>query len=151
MTQTEIGAPEQARSEVKQPEEPQLDDFYRQIEEKGRLRSREHARRWSRAVLNILGLNLDRSGKRRLSRALPPELARAISGIYRLLNFRDPTLRSHDFQRQVALRAGHTDAQFAAIPTKAVFHSLKQLIDQELGQQVAESLAPEVRRLWQEA
>jgi uncharacterized protein (DUF2267 family) len=49
------------------------------------------------------------------------------------------------------LRAGHTDAQFAALPVKAIFHVLKQVIDRKLSDRVAETLAPEVRRLWQEA
>jgi uncharacterized protein (DUF2267 family) len=151
MTQTEAVARETAADEVKQPPQSQLDDFYRQVQEQAGLHTPAHAQRWTRAVLNILGLNLDRSTRRALARALPPEWAQALGGVFRLLDFRDPTLTSHYFQRQVALRAGHTDAQFAAFPVKAVFHTLKQIVDREVGDQVAESLAPEVRRLWEEA
>jgi uncharacterized protein (DUF2267 family) len=151
MTQTEAVARETAADEVKQPPQSQLDDFYRQVQEQAGLHTPAHAQRWTRAVLNILGLNLDRSTRRALASGLPPEWAQALGGIFRLLDFRDRTLTSHYFRRQVALRAGHTDAQFAALPVKAIFHVLKQVIDRKLSDRVAETLAPEVRRLWQEA
>jgi uncharacterized protein (DUF2267 family) len=138
-------------SPAKQPVESELDDFYGHVQAKGRLHTKDHARRWTRAVLNVLGLNLNRSTRRKLAEALPLELSQALTGIFRLLDFRDPTLTSHYFRRQVALRAGHSDAQFAEFPVTATFHYLKQKIDQNLSERVAESLSPEVRQLWQEA
>jgi uncharacterized protein (DUF2267 family) len=151
MTQTKPILGKRSPTEVKQQEESQLDDLYRHVQEKGHLRTRDHARRWSRAVLNVLGLNLDRSTRRKLAGALPPQLAQALTGVFRLLDFRDPTLTSLYFQRQVALRAGHSDAQFAALPVKAVFHYLKQMIGQDLSDRVAQTLSPEIQELWQEA
>lgn len=131
--------------------EDSLNDFYRYVREEGKLLSPEHARRWSDGVLRTLGTALDRRTKKRLAKALPEELADSLTGVFWLVHFRDPNLSSHAFQRMAARRSGNTDADFAQIPTLAVFGGVKQLIDDALKRDVAETLAPEVRELWQQA
>lgn len=128
-----------------------LNDFYRYVEEKGKLLSPEHARRWSDGVLRTLGTALDRRTKKKLAKAIPDELADSLTGVFWLVHFRDPNLSSQNFQRMAARRSGNTDADFARIPTQAVFGGVKQIIDDELERDVAETLAPEVRELWQQA
>lgn len=128
-----------------------LTDFYRYVQEEGKLLSPEHARRWSDGVLRTLGTALDRRTKKRLAKAIPEELAESLSGVFWLVHFRDPNLSSQAFQRMAARRSGNTDADFARIPTLAVFGGLKQIIGDDLERDVAETLAPEVRELWQQA
>jgi len=128
-----------------------LNEFYRYVQEKGKLLSREHARRWSDGVLRTLGTALDRGTKKRLAKAIPDELADSLTSVFWLVHFRDPNLSSQEFQRMAARRSGNTDADFARIPTLAVFGGMKQMIDGELERDVAETLAPEVRELWQQA
>jgi len=128
-----------------------LNDFYRYVQKEGKLLSPEHARRWSDGVLRTLGTALDRSTKKRLAKAIPGELADSLTGVFWLVHFRDPNLSSQAFQRMAARRSGNTDADFARIPTLAVFGGMKQIIDDELKRDVAETLAPEVRELWQQA
>lgn len=128
-----------------------LSDFFRYVQEEGKLLSPEHARRWSDGVLRTLGTALDRGTKRRLAKALPEELADSLTGVFWLLHFRDPNLSSQEFQRMAARRSGNTDADFARIPTLAVFGGLKQMISADLERAVADTLAPEIRELWQQA
>ena len=52
---------------------------------------------------------------------------------------------------QVARRSGNTDPQFARMPTLAVFGQIKQMVNAQTRDQVAEALSPEVRELWQQA
>ena len=132
-------------------ENESLDDFYRYVQEEGKLLSPEHAQRWSDGVLRTLGTALDRRTKKRLAKAIPDELADSLTGVFWLVHFRDPNLSSQAFQRMAARRSGNTDADFARIPTLAVFGSLKQIIDDKLERDIAETLAPEVRELWQQA
>ena len=47
--------------------------------------------------------------------------------------------------------SGNTDAQFALHPTQAVFHEVKGYAGQEVSADVADSLAPEISELWQNA
>ncbi|HEX6384755.1 MAG TPA: DUF2267 domain-containing protein [Anaerolineae bacterium] len=129
----------------------ELTDYYQRVQKMGNLRTPAHGRRWSGAVLKTLGLNLDGKTKKKLARALPPELAEDLTRTFWLLHFRDPNLSGHEFQSQVARRSGNTDADFARFPILAVFHHLKQLIDPDLSQQVAQSLSPEVAELWRQA
>lgn len=128
-----------------------LSDFFRYVRKEGMLLSPEHARRWSDGVLRTLGTALDRGTKKRLAKAIPEELADSLTGVFWLIHFRDPNLRSQDFQRMAARRSGNTDADFARIPTLAVFGGLKQMIDADLERAVADALAPEIRELWQQA
>lgn len=129
----------------------QLDDFYKFVQECGKLRTVAHAQRWTDGVLRTLGLNLDRGTKKKLSDALPEELASSLTRVFWLLHFRDPSLTREQFQRMVARRSGNTDADFAYFPTRAVFGGLKRIVDEDLQREVAENLAPDIAALWQEA
>ena len=128
-----------------------LDRFYEYVQKHGKLPTRAHAERWSEGTLKTLGINLDRKTKKKLAKVLPDPLAEALTGVFWLLHFRDPNLSSYEFQRTTARRSGNTDAQFARFPILATFGGVKQMIGPDLQQQVAESLAPEIRDLWQQA
>ena len=128
-----------------------LNNFYQYVQKKGSLRTPDHAQRWSKATLNILGVNLDGRTKKALAKALPDDLARALNGIFWLLHFRNTNLPARQFQRRVGLRAGNSDWEFARLPIVAVFGGIKQMIDKELQDRVAQTLAPEIRHLWQQA
>jgi uncharacterized protein (DUF2267 family) len=129
----------------------ELNGFYRYVQEAGKLRTPNHARRWSDGILRTLGINLDRGTKKQLARALPKELANSLTRVFWLLHFRDPNLTAEEFQLKAARRSGNTDAAFARYPILAVFHGIKEVIDADLERKVADTLAPEVRDLWQEA
>lgn len=131
--------------------EGNMNQFYQHVQEKGQLRTPAHAQRWTNSVLRTLGLTLDRGTKKELSKALPDELAAGLNQAFWLVHFRDKSLSSHDFQRQVARRAGNSDPRFARIPVLGVFGGIKQLINPDLSDRVAKSLSPEVRELWQQA
>ncbi len=128
-----------------------LADFYTQVQESGKLLTPTHAQRWSTAVLNVLGLNLDRGTKKQLAKALPLELGGQLNRVFWLLHFRDPNLSLHDFLEKVSTRSGNTDVNFAKHPTKAVFVNLKRFIDPELNDRVAQSLSPELSQVWRQA
>jgi uncharacterized protein (DUF2267 family) len=129
----------------------QLNDFYHYVQEKGKLRTLKHAERWTDGILKTLGTSLDRKTKKELARALPEELANSLTRVFWLLHFRNPNLSSHEFQQTVARRSGNTDADFAYFPVRAVFGGVKQMIDAELADKVAETLPPEVQEIWEEA
>lgn len=128
-----------------------LDEFYRHVQKVGLLRTPDHARRWTDGVLRTLGISLDRGTKKALANALPEELADSLTAVFWLLHFRDPQLPALEFQKQAARRSGNTDPTFARYPVLAVFGGVKQMIDDNLQRRVAESLAPEVRALWEQA
>ena len=125
--------------------------YYDDVFKAGKLRTIEHAQRWSQGVLETLGVCLDRSTKRALAKNLPEELAKSLKGVFWLLHFRDPQMSSLEFQQRAARRSGNTDAEFAYFPTLAVFSGIKQYIDSELEDRVSNSLSQEVRELWQKA
>lgn len=128
-----------------------LTTYYRHVQENGYLRSYEHAALWSDGVLRTLGLNLDRGTKSALKQALPEELGSSLTAVFWLLHFRDKSLTSVEFQKMVARRSGVSDAQFARMPVTAVFAGLKRMIDSDLSDRVAKTLAPELGDLWQKA
>jgi uncharacterized protein (DUF2267 family) len=128
-----------------------LNSYYQTIQTKGNLRTPQHAQRWSTAVLKTLGFNLDGRTKKRLANALPQELGTDLKRVFWLLHFRNNQLSSHDFQNQVSRRSGNSDPQFARTPILAVFHGVKQIVDNDTQQAVAQSLSPEVRELWEKA
>jgi len=128
-----------------------MTDFYEHVQQIGKLRTPNHAQRWSTAVLKTLGLNLDRGTKKQLAKTLPPELAEALTRIFWLAHFRNTNLSSHEFLDMVSRRSGNTDTNFARYPTIAVFGGLKELITPELNQQVTQTLSPEVSQMWQQA
>lgn len=128
-----------------------LNSYYQTVQNKGSLRTPDHARRWSTAVLKTLGFNLDGRTKKRLAKALPKELGDDVKRVFWLAHFQNNQLTSHDFQNQVSRRSGNSDPQFARTPILAVFHGVKALVDNSTQQAVADSLSPEVRELWEKA
>jgi len=132
-------------------EDNELINFYESVQREGKLRTEEHARRWTAATLRILGVALDGRTKRRLARALPQELSQWLTDVFWLLHFRDPNLSRDRFVKRVARRAGNTDYQFAPFPIKAVLSGVRQMVDEDLQREVAEALSPEVRELWQQS
>jgi len=125
--------------------------YYQHIQEDAQLRTIPHAERWSTAVLNTLGLYVDKGTRKTLAAALPDELAADVRKKFWLAHFRDDAMSKDEFLERVARRSGNTDTGFAAIPTTAVFHNIKTLINDDVNQQVADSLAPAVSELWQGA
>lgn len=128
-----------------------LDAYFDTVQKMGNLRTPNHAKRWSTATLNTLGLNLDGGTKKKLAKALPEPLSDDLTRVFWLVHFRNKQLPAVEFQKAVARRAGATDAQFARQPVKAVFHGMKSLIDDDTNKAVIESLSPELRELWQSA
>ncbi len=128
-----------------------LTDYYATVQQTGQLRTVAHAQRWSRAVLNTLGLALDRRTKKKLSKALPEELAGDLTRVFWLAHFRNSGMSQYDFFNQVSRRGGNSDPDFARYPTTAVFNQLKTLTSQEVNNQVAKALSPDMRQLWEEA
>ena len=125
--------------------------YYQHIQEEARLRTEPHAERWSTAVLNTLGLYVDKGTRKTLAAALPDELSADLTKKFWLAHFRDDEMTKEEFLERVARRSGNTDHQFAAVPTTAVFHNLKTLIDNDVNKQVTDSLAPAVSEMWQGA
>jgi uncharacterized protein (DUF2267 family) len=128
-----------------------LTRYYQQVTENGLLRTEDNAQQWSTAVLRVLGTNLDRRTKKKLAKTLPDELAFDLTRKFWLLHFRDKNKPRSAFLKEVARMSGNTDAQFAIHPTRAVFHEVKNYAGDEVSDDVAESLAPEISALWQEA
>ncbi len=128
-----------------------LNSYYTAVQTIGKLRTPNHAHRWSQATLRTLALNLDGRTKKKLANALPKELAQQLKRQFWLLHFRNKQITRLEFQKMVANRAGNTDAQFARHPVTATFHSLKSLIPNEVSQAVADSLSPELSEMWQNA
>lgn len=125
--------------------------YYQHIQQDAQLRTEPHAERWSTAVLNTLGLYLDKGTRKSLAAALPDQLSADLRKKFWLAHFRDAEMTKAEFLERVARRSGNTDAVYAAIPTTAVFHNIKTLINQDVNQQVADSLAPDVSEFWQGA
>lgn len=128
-----------------------LSGYYQRVEKMGLLHTRDIARRWSKAVLWTLGLNLDRKTKKKLADALPEELSDDLTRAFWLLHFRNTELSRHDFLKAIAKRSGASDAAFARYPTAAVFHEVKAMVGADVSRDVAETLSPEVRELWEKA
>jgi uncharacterized protein (DUF2267 family) len=128
-----------------------LNNYYTTIKELGKLQTKAHAERWSEATLHTLALNLDRGTKKKLVKALPEELSDQLKRKFWLLHFRDKSLTCLEFQKMTARRAGNTDERFARYPVIATFHGLKNLMDDSLNDDVAETLSPELSQMWQDA
>lgn len=128
-----------------------LQSYFTQVQTTGSLRTDMHAKRWSAAVLKTLGFNLDGRTKKQLAQALPQELAGDLNRVFWLVHFRDNSLSQQEFLNQVSRRSGNSDWQFAKIPTTAVFHGVKKMIDKDLSDKVADTLSPEVSALWKNA
>ncbi|MEW5985139.1 MAG: DUF2267 domain-containing protein [Chloroflexota bacterium] len=134
-----------------QPNGQALASFYEQVGRASQLPTPQHAQRWAEGVLKTLGLHLDGRTRKALAQALPEELAAALKGVFWLVNLRDPHLSGREFCQQVARRSGHSDSNFARLPTLAVFGTVKKMIGADLQQRVGQALPPEVSQLWQEA
>lgn len=132
-------------------DEAGLSQYYQDVLSTGKLRTLDHAQRWSSGVLKTFGLCLDRKTKKALAKSLPGELAESLTAIFWLLHFRDPQISKQEFLMRVARRSGNTDAEFAYYPTLAVFGGIKQFIDSDLEDRVSKALSQEVQELWQEA
>ena len=128
-----------------------IDDYYYDLMRGGNLRTTDHAARLSFAVLRALGFNLGGAAKRKLARALPPELARDLTRGWRLINIRHSNLSLDRFAKDVARHSGNTDPDVAKTATRAVFAQIKSLIDDDVSRAVARDLSPEVRALWNAA
>jgi uncharacterized protein (DUF2267 family) len=128
-----------------------LDGYYQQVEENGLLLTEDNARQWSTAVLRALGTNLSQRTKKKLANTLPDELAFDLTRKFLLLHFRNKSMPREEFLTQVARMSGNTDAQFAYYPTRAVFHALKQYAGEDVSQEVADDLAPELSHFWEQA
>lgn len=132
-------------------DESQLQDYYEFVQEEGNLLSYDLAKRWSTGVLKTLGFHLNGRTKRNLAKVLPKPLADDLKDVFFLLHFRDPQLSSLEFQKQVAMRSGNTNAEFARFPILAVFSGIQRFTNSKLNQRIAESLSPEVRQLWEQS
>ena len=124
------------------------DQFYAFVQERAFLRTAEHGRIWTRGVLNMLGVNLSKGAKKALANALPADLKQYLGGVFWLAYFRDTNITAYEFQNRVARRSGNTDANFAKFPVVAVFGAIKQTVPPAVAKEVAESLSPELRALW---
>ena len=129
----------------------QLSQYYQHVQTQGQLRTSTHAERYSRAVLQQLGLSLPRNMKRELAKALPDPLARDLTKVFWLAHFRDTNQPALDFQQRVARRSGNTDQFFARTYILAVFASLKNLLDSDLSKRIGDTLSPEIGALWRMA
>ncbi len=129
----------------------ELESYYEYVEKEGKLRTVEHARRWSDGVLRTLGTALDGKTKRDLAKALPEELASSLKDVFWLLHFRDPNLSCEEFLQRAARRSGNSDGEFAIHPTMAVFSGVKGFINSDLQQRIADSLSQEIRDCWEKA
>lgn len=125
--------------------------FYDYVQTHGNLRTAGHGRIWTRGTLNMLGVNLSKSAKKALSNALPADLKKFLGGVFWLASFRDTNITADEFQNRVARRSGNSDAQFARGPVTAVFGAIKQTVNATVAKEVAESLSPELRGLWDAA
>ncbi len=125
--------------------------YYQNVEKNGNLRTEEIAQQWSTGVLRALGTNLSGGTKKQLAKTLPDELAFDLKRKFILLHIRDSNKTQEAFLKEVARMSGNTDAQFAKTPTLAVFHELKGYAGEEVSSDVADSLAPAISELWQQA
>lgn len=129
----------------------ELNGFYQQIQQKGKLLTPAQAQRWNYAVLATLGINLDRKTKKLLAKALPKELAAILTRVFWLAHFSNSGQTVEEFLNQVARRSGNTDVNFARYPTAAVLHAVKTLIDSELIELVGKALSPDLSKFWLQA
>ncbi|MGB1252170.1 MAG: DUF2267 domain-containing protein [Candidatus Promineifilaceae bacterium] len=125
-----------------------INSYYELVQTNGSLRSNLHAKRWSLAVLQTLGLNLSKAAKASLANALPDELSAQLKDVWWLIHFRNTDMSLQEFQERVGRRAGNTDIRFARIPTGAVFGAVQTLVSNSVAREVADSLSPELKALW---
>lgn len=129
-----------------------LDAFYQHVLDHGKLRTRDHAVRWTNGTLNMLGVNLNRKLKKELGQELPEELRKALTGVFWLAYFRDTNMPAREFCTRVARRSrASSDPDFARYPVTAVFGALKRMLPSRLADAIRDDLAPEISRMWEAA
>jgi uncharacterized protein (DUF2267 family) len=128
-----------------------LERYYNFINLNGKLRSPQHARRWSDGVLRTFGTALDGKTKRTLAKELPDELAISLKDVFWLLHFRDPNLSREEFLQRAARRSGNSNGEFAIYPALAVFAALRYFVSPETENKISDSLSPELRDFWERA
>ena len=128
-----------------------LEKFYQQVQKNGQLPTAMHAQRWTKGVLQQLGLHLKSGGKKSLAKALPKTMADDFTSVWWFFNIHNNGMTSEEFRTRVGRRCGNTDVVFAATPILAVFGAVRSMIDANVDRQVSESLSPEIRELWQTA
>lgn len=128
-----------------------LQSFYLNVENDARLRSAEHAEKWTSAVLRTLGFTMKGGAKRDLAKSLPPELAGQLTRGWKLINLYNSGMTQGTFLKQVALRSGNTDEAYSRLATTAIFGNLKTYVDDNLEREVARSLPKDVAELWVQA
>ena len=134
-----------------QMNESELTAFYEHVKDVGRLRSVNHAKRWTRGVLETMGSSLNRGTKKDLQKSLPDELSKSVKAVFYLLHFRNSNQSSEDFLLQAGRRSGNSDPEFALYPTLGVFSGLRLFINQDIDSRISDTLSPEVSNLWNEA
>jgi uncharacterized protein (DUF2267 family) len=125
-----------------------LDGFYEFVQSDADLRTPEHARRWTHAVLRTMGFNLSGSTRKSLARALPKQLGDELSRGFKLLSFFNGRKPADEFFKEVARRSGNSDAQYARAASASVFRGLKQTLDADMSREVGNALPKEVGRIW---
>ena len=130
-----------------------LDQFYAHVEQHGKLRTADHAKRWTAGTLQMMGTNLGRGSKGALNDALPEELQRELTRILGIaIVFRNTNIEAREFCNRVARRSrGTSDADFAKYPVAAVFGALKRMVSSSVADKVREDLSPELTDMWDNA
>jgi len=128
-----------------------LDQYYETIQKRANILTNTQAKAWSKATLNTMGLDMRRGLKKDLAKALPEELGEQLGRLFWLIHFRNTHVKAAEFQEAVSRRSGHSDKIYAKVPITAVFHALKQLLNSDLSDKVADDLSPELREIWKNA
>ena len=129
----------------------ELTSFYEHVQVVGRLRTSDHARRWTNGVLETMGSSLDRGTKKELRKNLPEELSKSVNAVFHLLHFRNSNQSSEEFLLRAGRRSGNSDPEFALYPTLGVFSGMRLFIDQDTENRISKSLSPEVSKMWNDA
>lgn len=129
----------------------ELQAYYEHVQREGKLLSYELAQRWSTGVLKTLGFHLNGRTKRALVKVLPEPLSDDVKDVFFLLHFRDQSVSQQTFQKQVAMRSGNTNAEFARFPILAVFSGIRRFTNSKLNQRISDTLAPEIQALWEQS
>jgi hypothetical protein len=101
--------------------------------------------------LKTLGFHLNGRTKRALVKVLPEPLSDDVKDVFFLLHFRDQSVSQQTFQKQVAMRSGNTNAEFARFPILAVFSGIRRFTNSKLNQRISDTLAPEIQALWEQS
>ena len=67
---------------MSQPIDEELTAFYKHVQEVGRLRTVDHAKRWSNGVLETMGTSLNKGTKKELQKYLPDELGKSVNSVF---------------------------------------------------------------------